>query len=142
MALSGISNLRLYAMKPSVITLVGGAVCLPLTFDLTRGAESLAPSIAIIVVLPLIATTLAIWHGARNGSGTSWWSLALAFSIGAFVSESAFFVHYYYDYGHADQKLGVGIVVALMEVGSIAALGTFSTALTWLTVRRITNHST
>ena len=133
----------LYAVKPSVIPLVAGALCLPMTYRLTRygSGESLAASVAIIVATAMLGTWLALWYMNRKNCQSAWWALTLAFVGGAGLSEVLFFAYYYFDYGHADQKLSVGIALSFIEGGAIAMLGGLSVVVSFFALRRITSAS-
>jgi hypothetical protein len=52
-----------------------------------------------------------------------------------------FFVYYYFDYGHADAKLSVGIAVSTIEGGLIALLGAAAVVGAFFAFRRITAAS-
>jgi len=114
-----------------------------MTYRLTRygSGESLAASVAIIVAIATLGTWLALWYMNRMNRQRAWWALTLAFAGGAGLSEALFFAYYYFDYGHADQKLSVGIALSFIEGGAIALLGSLSVVASFFALRRITSAS-
>ena len=127
-------------MRTNLILLAAGALCLPATYRLTRyGYFEL--SIAAIITIATASTWLAFWYMSRSSERTSWSSFAIAFAVGAIVSEGLFFAYYYFDYGHADAKLSVGIVLSIIEGGVIALLGAVTVIGAFFAFRRITSAS-
>jgi RsiW-degrading membrane proteinase PrsW (M82 family) len=127
-------------MKAIVISLAAGALCLPATSRFTRYGY-LAVSIATIVTIAVLGTCLALWCMNSSKRHTAWWTLALSFCVGALVSEMVSFAYYYFDYGYADPKLGVGIALSFLEGGAIALIGGLSVVAAYFALRRITNAS-
>jgi len=127
-------------MRANLISLAAGALCLPVTYRFTRYG-SVEISIAAIIAIAALGTWLAFWYMSRSNDRTSWWSLASAFAVGAIVSEALFFAYYYFDYGHADAKLSVGITLSIIEGGLIALLGTATVVGAFFAFRRITGAS-
>ncbi len=112
-------------MKPLLPYAAAGATCLPVTYNLTRGGDVFFAPFAVAA----IGIAVALLCGARSAKGSGWLSLrraALAFSIGAFISELAFFIHYYITVGYDDPKLSVGIGLSIVEFFTIALVGSFA----------------
>jgi hypothetical protein len=130
----------LYAVRGKLITLAAGSVCLPATYTLTRDG-SYELSVGIIITIAAFAAWAALSYTRRGDEGVSWWSLASAFTVGALLSETLFFAHYYFDYGHADAKLNVGIALLIIEGGLIALLGAAAVVGAFFAFRRITAAS-
>ena len=53
--------------------------------------------------------------------------LAAAFAIGALVSESIGFAHYFVSYGYHDRELALGVIGSVMEFVAIAVIGGLAT---------------
>ena len=130
-------------MRPYVISLVAGVLCLPLTYWPTRYGSypSLALSITTIVAIAILSAWLSLWHMNRTRRISEWWTFPLAFAVGAVVIEAAFFAYYYFTYGHSDPKLTVGVILSLMEGGAIAFLGGLTVTGAFFAIRRITSAS-
>lgn len=58
------------------------------------------------------------------------------FVAGALISEGVMFTHYYFTDGYNDPKLGVGIAVAIVEFGVLAAVGAIAMVLALLIAGR------
>ena len=127
-------------MRINLISLAAGALCLPATYRFTRYG-SFAISIAIVLTIAALGTWLAFWYMSRSNVSASWSSLASAFAVGAVISEALFFAYYYFDYGQADAKLGVGIALSIIEGGLIALLGAVTVMGAFFALRRITSAS-
>ena len=70
-----------------------------------------------------------------------WWTLPLAFVVGAVAMEALFFAYYYFSYGRSDPKLSDGIVLSVMEGGAIALFGGLIIVAAFFAIRRITGTS-
>ena len=127
-------------MRTNLISLAAGALCLPATYRLTRYG-SFEVSIAAVITIAALSTWLAYRYMSRSNDRASSWSLASAFAIGAVVSETLFFAYYYFDYGHADEKLSVGITLSIIEGGVIALFGAATVIGFYFVFRRITSAS-
>jgi hypothetical protein len=127
-------------VKASLISLAAGSLCLPATYTLTRHG-SYEISITAIITIAILGTWLALWYVNRGNDRASWWTLGGAFAVGAVVSEALSFAYYYFDYGHTDAKLSVGIAVSIIEGGVIALLGAATVIGTFFALRRITTRS-
>jgi hypothetical protein len=119
---------------------VAGVLCLPLTYWPTRQG-SFAISIATIVAVAILSAWLSLWYVTRTNRSSVWWVFPLAFALGAIASEALFFACYYFDYGHSDQKLSVGVAVSIVEGAIIALLGGLTVLCALFAIRRITSTS-
>jgi len=113
---------------------------LPATYTLTRHG-SYEISIAVICAIAVFGTWLALRYKSRGCESIGWRSLASAFAVGAIFSEMLSFVYYYFDYGHTDAKLSVGVAVSIIDAGVIAIVGAATVTGTFFAIQRITNAS-
>lgn len=127
-------------MRASIISLAAGALCLPVTYRLTRDG-SYEISILTIVAISILGTWLSLRSNVPHGSRPNWWALACAFAAGAVLSEALFFTYYYFNYGSTDAKLSVGIAISFIEAGVIALVGAATVIATYFTLWRITRRS-
>ena len=126
----------LYAMNRYVLAMLAGAVCLPSTYSLNREGSILL-SVALAVVIGGAAGAAAKKaEGEARGMKSGY--LALAFLIGAFLSEVVAFGWYYWSYGQEDPKLAVGVAVSIWEFAAIGASGGFSLILAAKVKERVT----
>jgi len=98
-------------------------------------------SVAAVVTIAVLGTWLAIREIDRTANPGKWWSLGIAFAVGAIATEILFFAYYYIRYGHADPKLSVGVALSVVEGAVIAALGVSTTIGSFFAIRRITGAS-
>lgn len=107
-----------------LIPTLAGALCLPATYELSRRG-SFPIAFAVVVLVGAAAGSV---RGLSKVEGKpSGLHIALAFLVGAFVSELIFFIYYYFTHGYQDKLLTVGIIYALMEFGLIAVVGGVAT---------------
>jgi len=127
-------------MKPYIISLAAGALCLPLTYWPNRYG-TLAISITTILAVAVFSAWLSLWHMNRTNRISEWWTFPLAFVLGAVASETLSFAYYYFDYGRSDPLLGVGVSLSILECGVTALLGGLTVSGAFFAIRRITNTS-
>jgi hypothetical protein len=125
-------------MKPYIISLAAGALCLPLTYWPNRYG-ALGTSTLIILAVAIGSTWLSRWYMNHTNRSSEWGTFPLAFALGAGASEALFFAYYYFDYGYRDPKLGVGVTLAVWEGGAIAFLGGLTVTMAFFAIRRKTN---
>lgn len=125
--------------RPLVVALLGGLACLPATYGLTREGEV----IVSLVVVAAIGAASAVVACAVFPAGIRprLLPVLLMFVVGAVVSEVVMFTHYYLTDGYNDPKLGVGIAVAIVELGSLIAVGAIAMVLALLIVRRFRRNA-
>jgi hypothetical protein len=93
------------------------------------------------VAVAILSAWLSLWYMSRTNRSNVWWIFPSAFALGAVASETLFFTYYYFDYGHSDQKLSVGVAVSILEGGVIALLGGLTVLCAFFAIRRITSTS-
>jgi hypothetical protein len=112
---------------------LGGLLCLPATWTFTRTGPLLA-SFVIVLAIALAAGFLGA-HRLRS------MTRFVLFSVGAVLSESAFFLYYYFTYGQTDPKLGAGITVTFIELFCIIAIGGAAILLAPMLMRKEGNRA-
>lgn len=127
-------------MKPYIISLAAGALCIPLTYWPNRYG-ALGTSIVTILAVAICSTWLSLWYMNHTNRISEWWTFPLAFVLGAGASEALFFAYYYFDYGRSDPLLGVGVSLSILEGGVTALLGGLTVSGAFFAFRRITNTS-
>jgi len=83
---------------------------------------------------------MARWDGNKD-TKTSLWSLILVFICGVVLTELVAFTYYYFQTGHNDPKLSVGIGVSIVEAGIVSILGALSLTVAGILTARITRVS-
>jgi hypothetical protein len=131
---------KLYGPMPFAVTAAAGAICLVVSYDLTRGGNT----IFAIMVVAIIGAASGLIAAALCGEKSNLRILLLifAFVIGAFISEAVAFAHYYGTYGFQDPKFGVGVVLSIAEFAIISAVGSLAIfAAVWVKKRSIALRS-
>ena len=91
------------------------------TYNLTRDGSILF-AVAVLAVIGAAAGVVApLLNGAKAKPHIGF--LILAFVVGAMLSETVAFAHYYFTYGYQDPKLSVGVAVSAIEFGVISTVG-------------------
>lgn len=126
-------------MSRYVLATLAGAVCLPSTFSLTREGSILL-SVALVLLIGGAAGA-AVRRSETGAMEAKSGYLALAFVIGALISEAVAFGWYYWSYGQEDPKLAVGMAISIWEFAAIGALGCSSLLLAAKVKKRITTGS-
>jgi hypothetical protein len=125
--------------RPFVVALLAGLACLPATYVLTREGEVL---VSLLVVAAIGATSaVVVWALFPAGTRPRLLPMLSVFVVGALISEGAMFTHYYFTDGYNDPKLGVGIAVAIVEFGVLAAVGAIAMVLALLIAGRFRRNA-
>jgi len=126
-------------MRNIIITALAGILCLAVTYSSTRSGN-LFTSIIVILLIGSAAGMMARWDGNKD-TKTSLWSLILVFICGVVLTELVAFTYYYFQTGHNDPKLSVGIGVSIVEAGIVSILGALSLTVAGILTARITRVS-
>lgn len=126
-------------MKQLALPIVAGAVCLLVTYNITREGSIAVALLVFVAIGAATGVILALLDRARIVKTKT--ASAVAFVLGAFLSESIAFARYYFAYGYQDPKLTVGIVASVIEFVCIALVGAASLLVALALTSRITGHS-
>ena len=126
-------------MKSFALVTFAGALCLAATYHLTRAGDFILALVVTAIIGASAGVVSALLNGVRTK--TRFLFLALAFVVGALLSEVISFAHYYFTYGYQDRKLNVGIAVSELEFGVISVIGTIAMLIAALLTSRITRRS-
>lgn len=122
-------------MKKYAPFLLGGAACLPLTYEITRNGTWLLSGL-IVVLLGLSACFVARYLGKAK-IGLS----CVIFSFGAVCSSISFYIKWYKEYGHKGEDLSHGQSVFFLEGGLISVIGILTiVAFSFLAKMQPTRH--
>ncbi len=113
---------------------------MPLTYWPNRYG-ALGTSVVIILAVAIASTWLSFYYMKRTHRISTWWPFPLAFVLGVSTSEALFFAYYYFDYGHSDALLGVGVSLAILEGGVTALLGALTVLGAFFALRRESDTS-
>ena len=116
-------------MKDIGAMVASGALCLPLTYRVSRMGY-FEWSAAIVAV---VATVVAIY--VARFSARPLWKLLGAFAMGALASEIAFLAYWTAKLGQWDD---LSFAVAAVEVAAIVVIGVIAAASGYMATRRIT----
>jgi hypothetical protein len=129
---AGRSTRSLYVVRDIVAMFAGGAVCLPLTYRISRSGP-MEWSAVIVAVVSLVTAIYVARFSVRP-----LWKLLGAFVAGALASEALFLAYWTANLGKWDD---LSFAVAAVEFVAIATLGTVVAAVVCVATRRITTRS-
>ena len=126
-------------MKSFALATLAGASCLIFTYELTRQGSFILTLVVVAIIGASAGVGSVFLKDPKTNARLS--LLALAFVMGALLSEAVVFAHYYFTYGYQDPSLNVGIAVSELEFGVISVVGGVFMLLSTLATSRITRRS-
>lgn len=133
------STLLVMWHRPLVVALLAGLACLPASFAFTREGK-LIVSLVVVAAIGAASTVVARVPFPEHIKPRLP-PMVLMFVVGVLVSEVVMFTHYYLTDGYNDPKLGVGVAVAIVEFGTVAAVGAIAMVLAFLIARRFRRYA-
>ena len=128
--------MRLRLTKPDCAFLLSGLVIPLLTYMVARSA-SIGFAVFLVAAVAAVFTIFGTIVADGPASDIRTWRACLLHCLGALITESTIFTHYYLTYGYQDQKLNVGIGIAVIEFLTIALVGSAAIASYLGFIRRV-----
>ena len=104
-------------MKRYLPFLVGGAACLPFTYEISRNGTVLLSGVIVAFI------GLAAYFCSRYLGEVKLIAASLAFIFGAVCSSISFYLQWYKVYGHKDGDLDLSLATWVLECGLISTIG-------------------
>ena len=113
-------------MKRYASFLIGGAACLPITYQISRNG-TIALSVLIVILIAGTATFLT-----RRFGRVKFCYASAVFVVGSICSSVSFYIRWYKEIGYKNEHFEMDRALLLLESGIISALGVLTIFLSLL----------
>ena len=121
-------------MRPCAITLLAGALCVPVTHAVTR-AGNFRLTLLIVIVVVAASVAVSMRYMRKTGCSAPWWALPLAFAVGALAAEGVALAGYDAYFGWDGARLRAAFRLASIEAAAISVVGAISVVIAQLLIR-------